>query len=123
MRRLVDVPIDFSKIGAGWPMAFTTMERASSLAVWAIMITGIDRPDAILGRCRDPACALTGSINDQPADHCQYLASPPPESKTMPDRTLPDAPYRRRNPHSGPARRTPQATCGKPARCLSRVMG
>jgi hypothetical protein len=56
-----------------------------------MIITGIDRPDAILGRRRDPACALTGSINDQPADHCQYLAYSPPESKTKPDRKLPDA--------------------------------
>jgi hypothetical protein len=34
MSRLVNVTIDFSKIGAGWHMATTTMERASSLAVW-----------------------------------------------------------------------------------------
>jgi hypothetical protein len=72
-------------------MALTTMERASSLAVWAMIITGIDRPDAILGRCRDPACALTGSINGKPADHCRCLAYSPPESKTMLDRKLPDA--------------------------------
>jgi hypothetical protein len=91
MSQLVNVTIDFSKIGAGWHMALTTMERASSLAVWAMIITGIDRPDAILGRRRDPACALTGSINGQPADHCRYLAYSPPGSKTMPDRKLPDA--------------------------------